>query len=212
MFCKRSHPFSFADEFSFPTWAIYAMCVSCPQMQPPTNNIWLIVQIIKFLITHFFFHFLLFSQNQFGLNFSAVVNFISYCCSRILEFCHIFERFFNSLCAILSSRLAEQETGKYQAAAYFRRTVAELPPRPSGFNPSSDHVGFVWGRFSPSTSVSPANSYSTNYSILINHPVIDDRVLILENVVKYKQTTKGKPDEYRWRFISGKIGLKWQAL
>jgi hypothetical protein len=30
-----------------------------------------------------------------------------------------------------------------------------------------------WGRFSSSTSVSPANSHSTNYSILINHPIID---------------------------------------
>jgi hypothetical protein len=30
-----------------------------------------------------------------------------------------------------------------------------------------------WGRFSPSTSVSPANSYSTNCTADINHPTID---------------------------------------
>jgi hypothetical protein len=46
-----------------------------------------------------------------------------------------------------------------------------LPQRP-GFEPSSGHVGFVvdkvaLGRFSPSTSVSPANLHSTNCSTII---------------------------------------------
>jgi hypothetical protein len=32
---------------------------------------------------------------------------------------------------------------------------------------------FRWGRFSPSTSVSPANSHSTKCSIIINHSIVD---------------------------------------
>jgi hypothetical protein len=32
-----------------------------------------------------------------------------------------------------------------------------------------------WGRFSPSTSVSPANPHSTNYSIIIDHPGLYNR-------------------------------------
>jgi hypothetical protein len=49
-----------------------------------------------------------------------------------------------------------------------------ISPRRPGFNPSSGHVGFAvikwhWGRFSPSTSVSPANSHSTECSIFIYH-------------------------------------------
>jgi hypothetical protein len=46
-----------------------------------------------------------------------------------------------------------------------------------------------WGRFSSSTSVSAANSHSTNCSILINHPLIDPIVPVqaasLNNTRKY---------------------------
>jgi hypothetical protein len=51
--------------------------------------------------------------------------------------------------------------------------VAGFPQQqPPGFDPSSGHVGYVMdkvvlGRFSPSTSVSPASSHSTNCSTLI---------------------------------------------
>jgi hypothetical protein len=56
------------------------------------------------------------------------------------------------------------------------RTIAEavspgFPPRRPGFVPGSGQVGFVvdkvaWGRFSPSTFVSPASLHSTKFSIL----------------------------------------------
>jgi hypothetical protein len=47
-----------------------------------------------------------------------------------------------------------------------------------GFDPMSDHVGFVveevaLGRIPLSASVSPANSHSVNCSTVIRHPVID---------------------------------------
>jgi hypothetical protein len=55
--------------------------------------------------------------------------------------------------------------------------VAGFPPLRPEFEPKSGHVGFVvdkvaLGRFSPSTSVSPANSHSTDCStfIVIYHP------------------------------------------
>jgi hypothetical protein len=53
------------------------------------------------------------------------------------------------------------------------RLVAGFPLRRPGLEPGLGHVGFVvdkwnWGRFSPSTSVFPANSHSTNcYTIII---------------------------------------------
>jgi hypothetical protein len=53
-----------------------------------------------------------------------------------------------------------------------RRLVAGFPPRRPGFEHRSGYVGFVvdrvhWSRFSPSTSVSPANCHSTDYSTFI---------------------------------------------
>jgi hypothetical protein len=47
-----------------------------------------------------------------------------------------------------------------------------FPPRRPGFKPGSSHVGFCdgqkwrWDRFSPSTSVSPANLYCTIFSTI----------------------------------------------
>jgi hypothetical protein len=59
----------------------------------------------------------------------------------------------------------------------FRWLVAGFPPRRPWFEPRSGHVGFMvdkvaWGTFPPSTSVSPANSHSTDcYTfIIIYHP------------------------------------------
>jgi hypothetical protein len=56
-----------------------------------------------------------------------------------------------------------------RAVLKLRRLVAGFPLRRPGFEPRSVCVGFVMdkvtlGRFSPSTSVSPANSDSTNCS------------------------------------------------
>jgi hypothetical protein len=60
-----------------------------------------------------------------------------------------------------------------------RRLVAGFSPRRSGLKPMSSHVRFVvdkvaLGRFLPSTSVSPANIHSTNFSTitLTYHPVL----------------------------------------
>jgi hypothetical protein len=72
-------------------------------------------------------------------------------------------------------RLGKMTSG---AAPKLKRLVAGFPPRRPGFKNESKHVGFVWwtkwrwGRFSPSTSVSPANLYSTNISTITitNHP------------------------------------------
>jgi hypothetical protein len=55
--------------------------------------------------------------------------------------------------------------------AQLRRLVVGFPPRRTKSDPRSGHVAFVvgkvaLGRFSPSTSVSPANSHSTDCSIL----------------------------------------------
>jgi hypothetical protein len=61
-----------------------------------------------------------------------------------------------------------------------RQFVTGFPPRRPGFVPRSGHVGFVvdkvtLGQVSPSTSVSPANSHSTDSSSIIrgwyNRPV-----------------------------------------
>jgi hypothetical protein len=59
--------------------------------------------------------------------------------------------------------------GRAIAQAVSRR----LQPRRPGFKPGSGHVGFCdgqkwrWGRFSPRTSVSPANLHSICFSIII---------------------------------------------
>jgi hypothetical protein len=55
-----------------------------------------------------------------------------------------------------------------------KRLVDGFPPRRPGFKPGSSHVimwdlsrtKWCWGRFSPSTSVSPTNLYSTNLSTI----------------------------------------------
>jgi hypothetical protein len=57
---------------------------------------------------------------------------------------------------------------------WLKRLVAGLSPRRPGFAPGSIHVGFVvdkvaLGRFSPSTSVSPANISFHHCSIFIYH-------------------------------------------
>jgi hypothetical protein len=53
-------------------------------------------------------------------------------------------------------------------APELKRLVAGFPLRWHGFAPGSGQVGFVvdkwhWGRFSPSTSVSPANLHSVKF-------------------------------------------------
>jgi hypothetical protein len=53
-----------------------------------------------------------------------------------------------------------------------RLLVADFPPRRPGFRPGSGHVRFCdgqkwrWGRFSPRTSVSPANLHSICFTII----------------------------------------------
>jgi hypothetical protein len=54
-----------------------------------------------------------------------------------------------------------------------RRLVSGFPQQRTGFDARSGHVEFVvdevkLGRFSPSTSVSPANFHSTDYSTLMS--------------------------------------------
>jgi hypothetical protein len=63
------------------------------------------------------------------------------------------------------------------AVPYLKRLVAGFPLRLSGFEAKSGHVGFVVDKvalrhFFPSTSVSPADSHSTDCStfIIIYHP------------------------------------------
>jgi hypothetical protein len=59
------------------------------------------------------------------------------------------------------------------AAPLLRRLVAGFPPRRPGFKPGFGHVEFCdgqkwrWGRFSPRTSVSPANPHSICFSTII---------------------------------------------
>jgi hypothetical protein len=60
-----------------------------------------------------------------------------------------------------------------KAAPYLKRLVAGFPPRRSGFALGSHKWDLWWtkwrrGRFSPSTSISPAKTiHSTNFSIII---------------------------------------------
>jgi hypothetical protein len=55
-----------------------------------------------------------------------------------------------------------------QAVPKLKRLIAGFPPRRPGFASKGDHVAFVMGgRFSPSTSDSPANHHPTNFSIII---------------------------------------------
>jgi hypothetical protein len=62
---------------------------------------------------------------------------------------------------------------KVTTAPPLRQLVAGFPPRRPGFKPGSGHVGICdgqkwrWGRFSPSTSVSPANLHSICFSTII---------------------------------------------
>jgi hypothetical protein len=59
------------------------------------------------------------------------------------------------------------------AAPYLRRLVVGFPPRRLGFKPGSGHVRLCdgqkcrWGRFSPRSSVSPANLHSICLSTII---------------------------------------------
>jgi hypothetical protein len=65
-----------------------------------------------------------------------------------------------------------------QVVLQLGRLVAGFPTRRPGFEPRSGHVGFVvgkwhWGMFFPSTSVSPANSQSTDcFTVIIYQPVL----------------------------------------
>jgi hypothetical protein len=65
-----------------------------------------------------------------------------------------------------------QTTKKRLGRAIAQAVVAGFPPRRLGFKPGSSHVGFVVDKvamgqvFSPSTSVSPVNLYSTSYSTI----------------------------------------------
>jgi hypothetical protein len=60
-----------------------------------------------------------------------------------------------------------------KAVPQIRRLFAIFPPQRPGFEPGSSHVRFVVDKvevtqvFFPSTSVSPANSHSTDCSTLI---------------------------------------------
>jgi hypothetical protein len=63
------------------------------------------------------------------------------------------------------------------AVSYLRGLVVVFRQRRPGFESMSGHVGFVvdkvaWGRFSPSTSASPANSRSTDCAtpVTSHHP------------------------------------------
>jgi hypothetical protein len=82
-----------------------------------------------------------------------------------------------SLKAVDVSAREENQSLEFKSKRYhmaepkLRRLVADYPPRRPGFEPGSGHVGFVvdkeaWDRFSPSTSVSPANLHSTNCSTI----------------------------------------------
>jgi hypothetical protein len=63
-----------------------------------------------------------------------------------------------------------------EAVPQLRRLVAGFPPRRPRFEPRSGHVRCVvekwhWGRFSPTTSGSPANYNSTDCSkLIVYHP------------------------------------------
>jgi hypothetical protein len=57
------------------------------------------------------------------------------------------------------------------AAPWLKRLVAGFPLRQSGFEPGSGKwdlwwTKWRWGRFSPSTSVSPTNLHSAKFSII----------------------------------------------
>jgi hypothetical protein len=59
-----------------------------------------------------------------------------------------------------------------EAAPWFKQLLAGFPPRRPEFTPGKViwalwWTKWHWGRFSPSTSVSPANHHSTKFSILI---------------------------------------------
>jgi hypothetical protein len=74
-------------------------------------------------------------------------------------------------------RQTDRQTGRWihrYAAPQLKRLVAGFPSLWPGFDPGSGEVGFVvdkWrsGRFSPSTSVSPASLHSTNCSRITFH-------------------------------------------
>jgi hypothetical protein len=72
-----------------------------------------------------------------------------------------------------------------KAVLSLKRLVAGFPPRRPGFEPGSGKwdlwwTKWGWGRFSPSTSVSPANLHSAQFSIITisrggyNRPVVAD--------------------------------------
>jgi hypothetical protein len=65
------------------------------------------------------------------------------------------------------------EKQEKRGRAIAQAVVEGFPPRRPGFKPGSGHVGFFdgqkwrWGRFSPRTSVSPANLNSICFSTII---------------------------------------------
>jgi hypothetical protein len=79
---------------------------------------------------------------------------------------------FNGLHGVISKK--EENLRNDRRVFESEGIVAGFSSRPPGFDPRSDHVGIVvekwqWGRFSPSASVFPDNSHSTDCSTLIYH-------------------------------------------
>jgi hypothetical protein len=66
----------------------------------------------------------------------------------------------------------------FLAMPWLKRLAAGFPSQWRRFDFRSGHVRFVvdsvvFGRFSPSTSVSPANSHVSICSLFLNHPIIN---------------------------------------
>jgi hypothetical protein len=74
-----------------------------------------------------------------------------------------------------TARLQVRSVDTCASRAIAQAVSRRLTTVPASFRSRSSHVGFVvdkwhWGWFSPSTSVFPANSHSTECSIFIHHP------------------------------------------
>jgi hypothetical protein len=72
-------------------------------------------------------------------------------------------------------------------------------------------IKWHWGRFSPSTSVSPANSYSTDYStLIIYHPGLVLIGQILADVPSGLSLIPPKKKKRKWYFCFLPIDLQHQ--
>jgi hypothetical protein len=125
----------------------------------------------------------------------------------------------NSVKTCLRVRIRTADLSKCESGV----TNPRFPPRRPGFKPGSGHVGFCngqkWrgGRFSPRTSVSPANVHSICLSTIIftitrgwdNRPGVAAVPIASQTRIKKKHRYRYQLRIKRWVGSATRINLTW---